>query len=136
MRYFSQIEMLSQEERAFFQSEAQKLGFRSLSSFAKYAMLEKISKGDVLYNAFIEILQILSKNETWLQEVEEPSADEAEGLKIIRIAEQIIIRSKVIKDSSNSYVDNIDEESGKTVTEFRYALVDNEKIDELLKIEI
>jgi len=139
-RILSQIEMLSEEERDYYQREARKLGFSTFAGFAKVAMIEKIEKADPLYNAFCSILEICNENETWLQEVDlsddlELSDVEKEALKVIRVIEQLIIRTRVIKDNPESfvYLDPAAIEEGEDPLAFRYALVKDDYVDSFFK---
>lgn len=104
-RIFSQIDMLSQDERAFYQSEARRLGFNNFTSFAKTAMLKYIETSNPLGQAFDSIVETCNETEKWLQEIEEPSAQEAEALILLRAIEQLAIRSRVMVDDQSNYVD-------------------------------
>jgi hypothetical protein len=135
-RYFAQIPMSSEEERDYYTRMAGKFGYKTFSSFAKAALMEKIERGDPLYEALKSIADTCFDTEMWLQEIEQPTEVEADALKLVQIIEQVAIRSKVLKESPDSLVqvpEEMMEEGEDPHQEYRYALVKSDIIDKLVK---
>jgi hypothetical protein len=134
-RYFAQIPMSSEQERDYYARMAWKLGYKTFSSFAKAALMEKIERGDPLYEAMKSIADTCIDTEMWLQEIENPTEQEADALKLVQIIEQVAIRSRVLKESPDSFVQvpaEMLEEGEDSHQEYRYAIVQDDTIDQLI----
>ena len=135
-RYFAQIPMSSEEERDYYTRMSEKFGYKTFSSFAKAALMEKIQRGDPLYEALKLIVDTCNDTETWLQEVEQLSEVEADALKLVQIIEQVAIRSMVLKESHDSFVQipaGMLEDNEEPHKVYRYDLVKSDIIDKLVK---
>lgn len=137
IRIFSQIEHSSEEERSYYQREAEKLGYSTFSAFVRDAMKEKIRSRNPLLPPLQGIIGLCNDAELWLQEIKDPSAEEAETLKILRLIEQLVARAQVMQNAEENYI-NVPEamldEGEIPHKEYRYAVVSDEIADKFFGV--
>lgn len=102
-RIFTQLELSSEEERSYYQNEAERLGYKTLSSFIRDAITEKIEKEDPILSVFMKIEKLLSDTEMWLQEVSEKTEKEEEAQRVMDHLYQILVRSDVMRKAEQNY---------------------------------
>jgi len=135
-RICSILEHSSEEERSYFQKKAEQLGYNTLSAFMREAMNEKITLSEPLLSTFLNIAKLCADAEIWLQEVEEPTSEEAEALKVLRHIYQVVIRTKIMEQAEENYKEMPPEmlDGEEPHKEYRFARVKDKLADEVFNL--